>query len=164
MGKPKSASAVLAIAPVSRGVGYTFFESPRSPVDWGVRTARIGKNELSRRHVDSLMTFYQPDTLVLERFGEDTNRDRVANLNDQLASIAAGRGVEVVQLHRDEIKGVFGQMGSKTKFGIAKTIADWLPELAPHMPRYRVPWRSEDHSMAIFEAAALALCYYYIHS
>ncbi len=164
MGKPKPAKVVLAVAPVSRGIGYTVFEDPKTPIDWGVKSARIRKDETCQRHIESLISFYQPDMLVLEEFDEDTNRTRVAELNDSLSILATLTGVEVSRLHRNNVQTVFSEFGSKTKFGIAKTIADWLPELGVHMPRYRRPWRSEDHSMAMFEAAALALSYYYIHS
>ena len=164
MGTPTSTPVVLAVAPVSRGLGYILFEDAKTPIDWGVKTARIRKDEASQRHVESLISFYQPDLLVLEKFDEDTNRSRVAELNDSLSILATLTGVETKRLHRNEIKGIFSQFGSKTKHGIAKTISDWLPELGVQMPRYRRPWKNEDHSMAMFEAAALALSYYYINS
>ena len=164
MGKPATTPVVLAVAPVSRGIGYALFEDPKSPIDWGVKTARITKDETCQRHVESLILFYQPDVLVLERFDENTNRQRVAELNNNLSVLGAYTGVEVARLHRDNVQAVFSEFGSKTKFGVAKTIAEWLPELGVQMPRYRKPWKNEDHSMAMFEAAALALSYYYINS
>lgn len=163
MGKPESTPVVLAIAPVSRGIGFAIFEGPKIPIDWGVKGARIQKEETCQRHVESLISFYQPDILVLERFDDDTNRARVAALNDKLSVLGSYTAVEVVRLHRDNIQAVFSEFGAKTKFGIAKTIAGWLPEMGLQMPRYRKPWMNEDHSMAMFEAAALALSYYYIN-
>ena len=164
MGKLESTPFVLAIAPVSRGIGYVAFEDPKTLIDWGVRTARARKDEVTQRHVESLISFYQPDILVLERFEKHTNRERVTKLNEKLSVLGSYTGVEVTRLHHDEVKGVFSQFGLKTKFGIAKTIATWLPELGVKMPRHRKPWMNEDHSMAMFEAAALALTYYYINS
>ena len=164
MGKPETTPVVLAVAPVSRGLGYALFEDPKSPIDWCVKTARFRKEEACQRHVESLITFYQPDVLVLQKFEETTNRSRVAALNDALSVLGAYTGVEVTRLDRNNVQTVFDEFGSKTKFGIAKTIAEWLPELGVQMPRYRRPWRNEDHSMAMFEAAALALSYYYINA
>ncbi len=164
MGKPETAPVVLAIAPVSRGIGYILFENENTPIDWGVKTATVQKDKASQRHVESLISFYQPDILVLEAFDEDTNRERVSKLNDSLALLATLTGVEAKRLHHNDVQGVFSQFGSKTKHGIAKTISSWLPELGVQMPRYRLPWKNEDHSMAMFEAAALALSYYYINS
>ncbi len=164
MGKPETTPVVLAVAPVSRGIGYALFEDAKTPIDWGVKTARLRKEEACQRHVEALIKFYQPDILVLEKFDEVTNRGRVAALNDVLAVLATYTGVDVCRLHRNNVQAVFSEFGSKSKFGIAKTIAEWLPELGVQMPRYRRPWRNEDHSMAMFEAAALALSYYYINA
>ena len=164
MGKPEATPVVLSIAPVSRGIGYALFEDPKTLIDWGVKTARIRKDETCQRHVESLISFYQPDILVLEKFDDNTNRDRVAKLNDRLSILASYTGVDVERLHHDNVQTVFSEFGSKTKFGIAKTITLWLPELGAQMPRYRKPWKNEDHSMAMFEAVALALTYYYINT
>ncbi len=164
MGKPKTAPVVLAVAPVSRGIGFALFEGPTKIIDWGVKEARVNKDVVCQRHIESLISFYQPDLLVMEQFDEGTNRERVAKLNESLAILATLKGVDVTRLPKDEVHAVFGQFGSTKKFGIAKTIGQWLPELQHRMPRYRKPWMNEDHSMAIFEAAALALSYYYINS
>jgi hypothetical protein len=48
----------------------------------------------------------------------------------------------------------------KSKDAIAAAIAEELPALRPWLPRKRRIWESEHHSMAIFEAAALALAHY----
>ncbi len=164
MGKPKTTPVVLAVAPVSRGIGYAIFEDPKTLLDWGVKQARVNKDTVCQRHVESLISFYQPDILVLENFEDDTNRQRVAALNDKLSVLATYTGVEIERLSRDNVKGVFSQFGSSTKIGVAKTITGWLPELRVKMPRYRKPWMNEDHSMAMFEAVALVLSYYYINS
>ena len=163
MGKSETAPIVLAVAPVSRGMGYCLFENPRQPLDWGIKHARVNKNTMCQRHVESLISFYQPDILVLEQFEEDTNPKRVAQLNDNLAVLANCTGVEVERIPHDDVKYVFGQFGSSTKFGMAKTITGWLPEFKPKMPKYRKPWMGEEHSMALFDAVALALTYYYTH-
>ena len=164
MGKPKTTPVVLAVAPVSRGIGYCLFENPQQPLDWGVKHARINKETTCQRHVESLISFYQPDILILEQFEDDTNRKRVVKLNDSLAILATCTGVNVERVSHDRVKGVFSRFGSSTKFGIAKTITQWLPEFKTKMPKYRKIWMSEDHSMALFEAAALALTYYYTNS
>ena len=155
---------VLAVAPVSRGIGYVVFSDPKTPIDWGVRTARTRKEEVCQRHVEALITCYQPDVLVLESFDLLTNRPRVSALNDKLHTLGTYQGLRVSRLTRNNVQAVFSQFGSSTKFGIAKTISDWFPELGVRMPRYRQPWRKEDHAMAMFEAAALALSHYYINS
>ena len=60
---------------------------------------------------------------------------------------------------RQHIRLAFGACG-KSKDTIARAIADTLPALKPWLPPKRRIWESEHHSMAIFEAAALALTHY----
>jgi len=51
----------------------------------------------------------------------------------------------------------FAAQGATTKHAIAGVIVARFPELAPHRPRFRKPWMSEDERQAIFDAAAFAL-------
>lgn len=57
---------VLAIDPTRRGFGYTVFEGPDLPVDWGERNIRGQKNAGSVEAVAHLIELYRPDVLVLE--------------------------------------------------------------------------------------------------
>ena len=41
-------------------------------------------------------------------------------------------------------------------------IVERLPELTPWRPPFRKPWMSESHRASIFDAAALALTYFYV--
>src|SRR5439155_13223774 len=51
----------------------------------------------------------------------------------------------------------FAAQGATTKHEVAGVIAGRFPELAPHRPKFRKPWMSEDERQAIFDAAAFAL-------
>jgi hypothetical protein len=60
-----------------------------------------------------------------------------------------------------QVKKVFGAFHAKTKHEIALAVSQQLPDLAPQLPRYRKAWMSEGSQMAVFDAAALALTYFY---
>jgi len=161
MGKPKSSRVVLSVAPATRGMAYAIFEKETEPIDWGIKTARINKNRKCEGYVESLISFYQPDVLVLERLEDNHRRERADQLLTTIEKLAVFKGVEVVRVSRDDVKTVFGQFGGSTKQSIAKTITLWFPELKHRMPRYRKPWLPEAHSMVLFECFALGLTYYY---
>jgi len=161
MEKKKSTPVVLSVAPATRGIGYAVFENEKEPIDWGIKTARVNKNTRCERHVESLISFYQPDVLVIEDFDTVSKRARATELNAILATLALHLDVEVVKFKKSDVKAVFGQFGGTQKQSIAKTITKGFPELKHRMPRYRHAWLPEAHSMVMFEAFALGLTYYY---
>ena len=59
------------------------------------------------------------------------------------------------------IRTFFSEYDAITKYQIATTIAQWLPEFEPRLPPFRKPWMSEDYRMSIFDAVALALTFFY---
>ena len=65
-------------------------------------------------------------------------------------------GGTVVMLPRDSVLKTFEPSGT-TKHEIALAIAQAFPELTSRLPRKRRPWMSEDESMNVFDAVALAL-------
>ena len=59
------------------------------------------------------------------------------------------------------IRSFYSRFGARTKHERAKLIAEQFPEFEPQLPAPRKIWMSEDPRMSIFEAAALALVYWY---
>jgi len=78
-----------------------------------------------------------------------------------IQNLAAWQNIKAQSMSPAKVKRVFLAFGARTKQEIARVVADQLPELAPRLPRVRKPWMSEDYRMAIFDAAAFALTYYY---
>jgi hypothetical protein len=58
------------------------------------------------------------------------------------------------------VKATFAELGAYTKHQVAGLLAKRLPELGPRQPRYRQSWMTEDYSMSIFDAVALAITFY----
>lgn len=152
---------VLSIAVVSRGFGYAVFNGGDQPIDWGFKETKDITNYQSIRKVGKLISYYEPDMVVLEDTKESRKGIRAKWLIGASADVAKDRGATVARYTRSDVRYVFAQFGPGTKFGIAKSIGTWLPQLAPLRPPYRMPWTSETSRMAIFDAAALALTYFY---
>lgn len=154
----------LAIDPFTRGFGYALFEGPKTPLDWGVTDIRSEKNQISLERVKKLISFYQPEILILEDCSKSRNRRcrRIRDLIAQIEKFADSRKVPVQKYSFDRVQEVFSFLGIRTKHRIAETICEWLPELNSRIPPKRKPWMSEDRRMSIFDAVALILTYYYL--
>jgi len=152
---------VLAIDPTSRGFGLVVLESPSTLVDWGVKAIRREKETKTLAKVSELVRHYRPEIIVLEDFRRSRRCARIRSLLEGVCRLATAEGLKSRCFPVARVKKVFGTFRANTKHEIAHAVAQQLPELAPHLPRYRKPWMTEDYQMAIFDAAALALTYFH---
>lgn len=154
-------ATVFAVAPTSRGFGYILFASRAKPLDWGVKETRTDKNRRALEKIENMLWTIKPTVLVLEDHCHRTCRrsDRVRHLLKHIAELGTARGLAVCSYSRRDIRDAFGKKG-KSKDMMATVIVEALPALRPWLPTKRRIWESEYHSMAIFEAAALAMTHY----
>jgi Holliday junction resolvasome RuvABC endonuclease subunit len=152
---------ILAIDPTSRGFGFVVLESSTMPIDWGVKAVRQEKEAKTLAKVLQLITHYRPEIVVLEEYKGSRRCARVQSLLEGVWRLATKKGLKSRRVPVARVKKVFGTFRANTKHEIAHAVARQIPELAPHLPRYRKAWMSEDYQMAIFDAAALALTYCY---
>ncbi len=159
----QSHTRVLALYPTSRGFGYVVFEGATNPLDWGNMSIKNSDNKLALKKVKSFIFYYQPDVLVSENPIEKGSR-RSQRINSLLLSIKRLEKVNIIvkTYSRYEIINVFEQFGAKTKYEISRAIIRFLPVFEYHKPPKRKPWMSEDSRMAIFDAVALAMTYFYL--
>jgi Holliday junction resolvasome RuvABC endonuclease subunit len=157
---------VLAIDPTSRGFGFIVVEGPSQVVDWGVRSGRAASIEREQQllqRFNDLLSQYRPKTVILEdmRAPESRRRTRVRLLLGAMENFARWHDIRVRRIPQSKVKKVFATFHAMSKHDIACIISQQLPELSPWLPQPRKPWRGEDYRMASFNAAALALTYFY---
>ncbi len=151
---------ILAVAPTSRGFGFVLLSAPATLIDWGVKEIRRDKNRLSAEKIAAMLSVIQPTVVVIENWFHASCRrsERVRLLLGEVAVLAYKNGATAVTYSRRHVRRVFGEQGT-SKDSIAAAIADQVPALRPWLPGRRRIWESEHHSMAIFEAAALAIAH-----
>lgn len=147
---------VLAVDPTSKGFGFAVIEVDLFLVDYGI--ARVWSARM-REFIDraySVVEKYRPVMIVLPRGSSaKSQRRRRAKLSAFAAHLRLHHH-PVVMLPRDSVLKTFEPSGT-TKHEIAIAIAKAFPELTSRLPRKRRPWMSEDESMNVFDAVALAL-------
>jgi Holliday junction resolvasome RuvABC endonuclease subunit len=149
--------------PNTRGIGFAVLEGPTSLLDWGIKDVRKDRDKNAPRVAKQLLISYQPDILVLEDpSGKDSHkRPRIRRLIPRIHRFATAESVETHRFGRQTIRQCFADAGASTKEQIATVIAARLPELQPHLPPKRKFWVTEHRRMGVFDAAALALTYYW---
>ena len=156
----RDTSYVLALAPVSRGLGVFVIDGSGRPIDWRVREVRgFHKNARCQHFTDELLDEFQPVALVIEDHRAKGSRRsrRVGELLDLIAELGAERGLVVVRYGFQEVRAAFGLPARANKDKVAAAVAARVPALAPRLPKPKRIWETEAHVMAIFTAAALAL-------
>ena len=154
---------VLAVHPFTRGVAYTLFEGPLSPVDWGVKSIKgKQKNALALEATKQLIERLQPDVLVLQDLsGPNVHRaERIRRLQHLIASHAEGQSIEVHRYRRREIQECFKPVGAVTRYEIAQAIASQVHAFGHRLPPKRNIWDAEDVRMSLFDAASLVMTFY----
>lgn len=158
----KNPIRIFSLDPTTKGFGYAVFELPFRLIDWGLARITGDKYAGAVSHFENLLDRFRPDVVVLEDATAPGSRrnPRVRRLIDTLAKVARDRGVKVSTVARKAMLEHFAPDGEQaTKQSVARRLAEFFPELAPHLPPPRKPWQSQDERMAIFDALALAVAY-----
>lgn len=154
---------VLAVYPFSRGLAFTLFEAPLSPIDWGVKDVRNGeKNARSLQITKELIERLQPDVLVLQSCSGPHGRraERIRRLQRLIEGYAKGQAIEVHTYTKKHIRECFKSVGAATRYEIAQAIAKQVHALSHRLPPMRKLWMSEDARMGLFDAASLVMTFY----
>jgi len=147
---------MLAIDPTSRGFGFVVLETPDRLLDWGLRQRLLR----SVADFQVLLDFYHPHILVVENCSAPGARrgERARQLIAEATTIAAAeRRIAVRAVAAQDVRKAFGKQSPTNKSAMAATLVERFPELAPHLPRRRKIWMSEDERMAVFDALALVM-------
>lgn len=156
---------VLSVYPTSHGFAFVLFEGPETPFDWGIKDIRDRQRTTKTLDaVQAIMTRYLPDVLVLEDTGLGSRRTiRIRRLYQMLNHLADTQGVPVVRYSRNDVRKCFSAVGARTKYEIAKAIANQIPAFTHRLPPVRKIWMSEDPRQSLFDAAALGITHYASH-
>lgn len=162
MSGPQQGELVLAICPYAKRISVAVFEGPLSPIDWVTKEVR-GRtlSELALETAKQFIERYQPDVLVLR--SHNRKRESAQHLRRTerlLATYAATQAIEYERYTREDIRICFGSAGALTRQEIAEVIAAQIAAFSVYLPKPRRPWEQESHSMALFDAASLAMTYY----
>lgn len=154
---------VLAVHPFTRGIAFTLFEGPLSPIDWGVKDIRgRQKNVASLEAIKRLIERLQPDILVLQDLAGPSERrsQRVRRLQRLIEIYAQAEALEVHRYTREDIRECFKEAGASTRYEIAQAIASQVHAFGHRLPPVRKIWKSEDARMGLFDAASLVMTFY----
>jgi hypothetical protein len=154
---------VLAIHPSSRGFAFALFESPLSPVDWGIKEFR-GEQKHSRSLgvIRRIIEQHQPDVLVLKAPRAQIHRPwhHSSQVQRFVRGYATELAIEVKMYAGEDIRACFASAGTPTRYEIAEAIARQIDAFAHQLPPMRKPWMSEDPRMKLFDAVSLAMTYF----
>ncbi len=159
MSGARDRALVLAIQPFFRGIAFTLFEGPLSPIDWGIKDTRRGERNIrSLKAAIDLIDRLQPDVVVL---GDVHRRgQRIRRLGQLIVGHAEGQSIDVCRYTRRQVRECFRDVGAKSRYEIAQAIASRVHAFAHRVPPVRKVWKSEDERMCLFDAAALVMTFY----
>lgn len=163
MSRRTGSEFVLGIALSTRGIAFTLFEAPLSPVDWGVHDlTRRGTNERCLELAERLIGRLQPEVVVLEDCADPRSRKsaRIHRLHQLIENYCCGNSIDVRRFSRTQIRACFHAVGAVTRHEIARAIAGQIHAFGHRVPPARRVWTGESPRMNLFDAASLVMTYY----
>ena len=154
---------ILAIAPLSRGLGYAVMEGADRLVACGNKVILHDKNASALAWVKKFIQFYHPDVLVLPDVNaKDTHRaPRIKSLQRQIVALAKKHRLKARLISATQQRKRLLGDAKATKQAMAEALAKTFPvELGSRLPPKRRPWTSEDPRMDIFDAVGLAVVFW----
>ncbi len=154
---------VLAVAPLSRGLGYAVMEKADTLVASGNKAILRDKNVGSLAWVEKFIRLYQPNVLALPNVNAlDTRRSaRIKTLHRKIVALASKHHLKVRLVSVTQVRVQLLGSSNGTKQAMAEMLAAKFPvELASRLPPKRRPWMSEDPRMDIFDAVGLAVVFW----
>lgn len=138
------------------------FESPQSPLDWGIKETTGKAFGESLENARNLMLRYRPDVLVIEDLTETGVRRGVPvrRFYRGAVHVAESLGISVERITRTDIKNAYAHVGARNKHEIATATATEIEAFRSLLPTKRKEWVTEDRRMALFDAASRGLTFY----
>jgi len=154
---------ILAIDPSYRGFGFAILEGGSLLIDWGIKSARQGKDAQMLVKIKELIVLYRPQAVVLEaEAGKGSRRcQRLQALFEMVEALVLGQRMSVCRFSAKQVRNLFARFGAASKDDRARVIVQTFPELVPRLPPVRRPWMSEDYRMGIFDAVSLGLTFFF---
>ena len=153
--KPVSERRILALSLDWQGFGFAALDGPDDLIDFGTRNFRRKVKIPLEAKILLLLDANQPDVLVVAT-PTTAARKKIAA---KIAKVAKAEKIPLVFISGADIRKAFARVG-KSKYQIARAMAERYPELQFRLPSPRKAYQSEKFGITIFEAAAAGVCYY----
>ncbi len=106
--------------------------------------------EEARKHASQLITFFNPDVVVTEEFGQQSRKGNHARkITAAIRRVAENAGLKSVTAPRLQ--------AYQNKYEEAHALAERFPDMTSSIPQKPPAWESEPLTTIYFEALALAL-------
>lgn len=159
------AQVVLAIFANARGFGLAVMKDALTLIE--AYTVTVKRRPISNKYLlnrlKEKLEYYAPEVVVLEApegYGSRKS-ERVQKLIKSIEKYATDQKLGVFQYSRNKIRFVFNAFNAHSKYEIASTIAENIPELRERLPEKKKSYEAEKYAMSTFDAVSLAITHYY---
>lgn len=156
---------ILALDVRNSRIGYALFAGPKRLLDWGISTIPSrcsNRAEWMRQRITELLRHDVPECIVTRphRRAKLPPNAHSRSILNTIQSVAAGQGIPIHVIGRDEIGSTFCHFRARTKEEIACAIVGIFPELLVRLPPKRKTWQKEARGMIVFDAIATGIAYW----
>jgi len=151
---------IIAIYPNTLGFGYVIINHKGEIQDFGIVPIRPVNNRKCMERINEMISYHNPQILILEHHSHSRKSARIKNLNKLLYEKWKG-DISVYRYTREQVRETFEIFGAKNKYEINQKIVEVYPQFKTKLPDKRKPWEPENYYQGLFDALALLLSYQY---
>src|SRR3989304_4371117 len=157
---------ILAIDPGSKEMGIAFLEGEYDLAYHVVKTFKCDRAprvilKVVRRTIGRLISYFQPDTLVLERlfYIQQNGSPLLKKVYHELKVIGRKNRLKVIELAPNTIRKTIVDDGRATKLEVARSLAFQFPQLQGSLVEDRKKKMRQKYWFNMFDAVAAAVAY-----
>lgn len=151
---------IIAIYPNTLGFGYVIINNKGEIWDFGIVPIRPVSNRRCMERINEIISYHNPQILILEHHNNSRKSARIKKLNKQLYE-EWKEYVSVYRYTQQQVRETFEIFGAKNKYEINQKIVEAYPQFRTKLPDKRKPWEPENYYQGLFDALALFISYQY---
>lgn len=150
------ANELLTLDLRTRRYGFAAFDRSRRLLGWGFRK-NPHTTEMIQEHLTTLQSRFGFSRIVVRRRADARSQRRQHDLVDGVVRFGSLGRLPVTLIDADKIRSFFN---GKSKYEIAKLVAERFPEIAWKLPPKRKVWQSESERQSIFDAISTGVYFF----
>ncbi len=152
---------MLSIYPNTLGFGFVVFNDLGEILDYGMVSIRPINNDKCFGRIQRIISYYQPQLLILEDYLKSNKSTRVQKLIERICE-ANENSLKIFLYPREQVRDVLAIFGAKNKYEISKKVCEAYPQFNSKLPEKRKVWEPENYYQGIFDAITLVLTHNYL--
>lgn len=137
--------------------GFAAFDASRRLLGWGYRRNACAGKMTVEKHLTILQLRFGFGQILVRRRTDVRSQQQQRDVVDAVVRFGSSAKVPITLIDAHQIRSFFN---GRSKYEIAKLVAERFPEIAWKLPRKRKVWQPESERQSIFDAMSVGMYFF----